>query len=167
LLRSSTSEMGLWKLGGSDLSSLRIKCFLWIVPGSRWWQWLRHKALSDPLCVCTSLVVLWHLLLVAMACMIFVRPLPSICWINEIKAGRMHLFNAEAGAAPFWKKVTVMFDNLQSKSSICTRAYVNIVMIILTILWWCDLLVYYIDGSIRYPRSANNVSSLLLASLLP
>jgi hypothetical protein len=29
--------------------------------------------------VCTSLVVLWHLFLVALACMIVVRPLASLC----------------------------------------------------------------------------------------
>jgi hypothetical protein len=36
--------------------------------------------------------------------MTVVRLFAGLCLINEIKEGRMHLFDAEAGATPFRKK---------------------------------------------------------------
>jgi hypothetical protein len=41
--------------GGGDLWSLRARRFIWIIPGSRRWRWLRHKDLSNPL----AFVLVW------------------------------------------------------------------------------------------------------------
>jgi hypothetical protein len=50
--------------------------------------------------------------LVDLACMIIVRPLASLCLINEVKAGCMHLFNAEAEAALLRKKIVLAFVDI-------------------------------------------------------
>jgi hypothetical protein len=54
--------------------------------------------------ICTSLVGALTPFLIALACMIVVRPLATLCRINKIKVDRMHLFDTEAGATPFRKK---------------------------------------------------------------
>jgi hypothetical protein len=71
------SEDGLAEGGGGDLWSLRTRRFLSIVPGRRRWRWARHKALSNPLaCV---LVWCFDTFLMALACIIVVRPLARFC----------------------------------------------------------------------------------------
>jgi hypothetical protein len=62
--------------------------------------------------------------------MIAIRPLVSLCSINEIKIGCMHLFDAEDGVTPFLKKsFTRIFFT-------CLVAHVCSLVLCQDVVWW-------------------------------